>query len=100
MAWEGYAQEVGDQVMALPGADAYRADFGAWLTHEGASTTDPEAWKEGAEKHQGSWWPAWCEWVGKTAGKPVAAPKQLGSDAWPVLESAPGAYVLEKVPQN
>lgn len=43
VAWEGYAQEVGDQVMALPGADAYRADFGAWLTHEGASTTDPEA---------------------------------------------------------
>ncbi len=66
----------------------------------GPRTTDPEAWKEGAEKHQGSWWPAWCEWVGKTAGKPVAAPKQLGSDAWPVLESAPGAYVLEKVPQN
>lgn len=43
VAWEGYAEEVGAQVMALPGADAYRADFAAWLEREGALTTDPDA---------------------------------------------------------
>lgn len=43
VAWEGYAQEVGDQVMALPGADAYRADFAAWLEEQGATTTDPDS---------------------------------------------------------
>lgn len=43
VAWVGYADEVGVQVRALPGADAYWADFGAWLEREGATTTDPEA---------------------------------------------------------
>lgn len=43
VAWEGYAEEVGAQIAALPGADDYWADFGAWLEREGATTTDPEA---------------------------------------------------------
>lgn len=42
VAWEGYAEEVGAPMMALPGADAYRADFRAWLEREGATTTDPD----------------------------------------------------------
>lgn len=42
VAWEGYAEEVGAQVAALPGAEAYWSDFGAWLVREGATTTDPE----------------------------------------------------------
>ncbi len=43
VAWEGYAEEVGTQIAALPGAEDYWADFGAWLVREGATTTDPEA---------------------------------------------------------
>lgn len=66
----------------------------------GPKTTDPDAWKEGAEKHQGSWWPEWCRWVAKTSGKQVAPPQQLGSKDWPPLEPAPGSYVLEQVPQG
>ncbi|MDM0112287.1 alpha/beta fold hydrolase [Variovorax sp. J22R133] len=67
---------------------------------KGPQTTDPEAWKEGAEKHQGSWWPEWCRWVAQTSGKQVAAPRHLGSEDWPPLEPAPGSYVLEQVPQS
>ncbi|WP_434967301.1 macrolide family glycosyltransferase [Janibacter indicus] len=43
VAWEGYAEEVGAQVMALPGAARYRADFAAWLERSGATTRDPDA---------------------------------------------------------
>lgn len=67
---------------------------------DGPKTTDPDAWKAGAEKRQGSWWPEWCNWVARTGGKQVAAPKQLGNADWPPLEPAPGSYVLEQVPQS
>lgn len=42
VAWEGYADEVAAHIIALPGADDFRADFGAWLEREGATTTDPD----------------------------------------------------------
>lgn len=66
----------------------------------GPRTSDSEAWKSGAEKRQGSWWPEWCGWVAKTSGGLVPAPVQPGSTVWPALEAAPGAYVLEQVPQS
>lgn len=71
---------------------------GYWCN--GPQTSDPDEWKIGAEMRQGSWWLAWDDWVAATGGKLVAAPTQLGSKAWPVLEAAPGSYVVEKVPQN
>lgn len=41
VAWEGYADEVGSQIRALPGAADYLTDFRAWLERSGATTTDP-----------------------------------------------------------
>ncbi|MDM0050560.1 alpha/beta hydrolase [Variovorax sp. J22R115] len=66
---------------------------------KGPRTIDPEAWKDGAKKHPGSWWPAWCQWAARAGGRKVPAPKQLGSKTWQPLEEAPGSYVLEQVPQ-
>lgn len=66
----------------------------------GPQTSDPDAWKAGAEKRQGSWWLAWNDWVAQSGGKLVNAPAQPGSDTWPALEAAPGSYVIEQVPQN
>lgn len=42
VAWEGYAEEVGAHMKALPGADAYWSDFADWLEREGGTTTDPD----------------------------------------------------------
>ncbi|MEV4413070.1 macrolide family glycosyltransferase [Catellatospora sp. NPDC049609] len=42
VAWDGYDEEIGAQLRALPGADAYWARFGRWLQECGARTTDPE----------------------------------------------------------
>ncbi|MFD9604689.1 macrolide family glycosyltransferase [Streptomyces sp. NPDC059970] len=43
VAWKGYQEEVGDQLMRLPGADAYRQKFSSWLAGCGATTLDVDA---------------------------------------------------------
>ncbi len=58
---------------------------------------DPEAWREAAEKHSGSWWESWAPWTIEHSGDEVPAPTELGSATHPPLEPAPGSYVVEKV---
>ncbi|MDP9390651.1 MAG: alpha/beta fold hydrolase [Actinomycetota bacterium] len=58
---------------------------------------DPEAWREEAEKHSGSWWESWAPWTIEHSGDEVPAPTELGSATHPPLEPAPGSYVVEKV---
>ncbi|MEU6439928.1 macrolide family glycosyltransferase [Streptomyces sp. NPDC047046] len=43
VGWEGYAEEVGAQIKALPGADAYQERFAGWLAECGARTRDVDA---------------------------------------------------------
>ncbi|MFF3126632.1 macrolide family glycosyltransferase [Streptomyces sp. NPDC057908] len=43
VAWKGYQEEVGDQLMRLPGADTYRQKFSSWLAGCGATTLDVDA---------------------------------------------------------
>ncbi|NJQ03544.1 macrolide family glycosyltransferase [Streptomyces zingiberis] len=40
VAWKGYEEEVAAELWRLPGADAFRARFAAWLRGCGAVTTD------------------------------------------------------------
>ena len=56
---------------------------------------DHEAWREGAEFHEGSWWPRWGAWLKKRAGAQVPA-RDHGDSAHPVLCDAPGTYVAVK----
>ena len=57
---------------------------------------DPETWLAEAERHEGSWWPAWVSWLAEHSSEPVAPPR-FGAPArgYPVLGDAPGLYVLE-----
>jgi len=52
-----------------------------------------EAWLEGADFNEGSWWPRWGEWLAKRSGKQVPA-RAPGDSNHPVLCDAPGTYVL------
>jgi len=54
---------------------------------------DPQEWKENATLQTGTWWEDWAKWIAKQGGPQVAAPRQLGSKGFPVIESAPGSYV-------
>jgi polyhydroxyalkanoate synthase len=59
---------------------------------------DPETWLAGAEKHTGTWWTHWADWVIAQSGGTRAAPGQLGSAGHPPLDDAPGRYVRDLDP--
>lgn len=62
---------------------------------EGKQGGDVVEWEKSAKYCEGSWWIHWGEWISKRAGKLVAAPTENGSKKYPVLEAAPGSYVVE-----
>ena len=75
-----------------------KVKYGYWTNPALAET--PDAWFAGAQKHEGSWWPDWQEWV--TSNK-YADPDQMVAARDPntgkldVLEAAPGSYVKLKI---
>ncbi|MGY6632630.1 MAG: PHA/PHB synthase family protein [Alkalilacustris sp.] len=67
------------------------------FTSEAPLTGDPDAWRAGATRHDGSWWPRWGAWLKRRSGKLVAA-RAPGSEAYPPLVAAPGTYVVAQPP--
>jgi len=59
----------------------------------GAVQAAASDWLDAAERTEGSWWPAWSDWLAGHAGERVAAPRKPGNAAFPVIEAAPGRYV-------
>jgi polyhydroxyalkanoate synthase len=56
---------------------------------------DVEKWIEGAEYHEGSWWPHWHQWLYRKSGPKVPA-RIPGKGGLPAIEDAPGRYVRMK----
>lgn len=63
-----------------------------WTNEE--RTTDAEKWLQGASQHEGSWWPAWQEWITPRAGTMI--PARSPGATTPIIEDAPGSYVKVK----
>ena len=63
--------------------------------HHADRYLDPEAWQATVPKQDGSWWPAWRDWLEAASGAPVAPP-EMGAPAagYAPLMAAPGSYVL------
>jgi polyhydroxyalkanoate synthase len=57
----------------------------------------PDHWQQKASEQEGSWWPAWQQWLVSYSGKKVLPPT-LGNpeQGYKVLCKAPGTYVLQK----
>lgn len=53
---------------------------------------DVSRWIEGAQKHEGSWWPEWHRWLSRRSGKKIPA-RVPGDGDLAVIEEAPGRYV-------
>lgn len=56
---------------------------------------DPDRWFAETPEREGSWWPAWAEWLDDHAGAAVSGPR-MGSIDEPLLGDAPGTYVFQK----
>jgi polyhydroxyalkanoate synthase len=59
---------------------------------------DAEAWLAGAEKHTGTWWANWADWLIAQSSGTKDASADLGSAEHPALDDAPGCYVRDVVP--
>ena len=56
---------------------------------------DPDTWLRTSERHEGSWWDAWADWLdAQSSGARVAAPNAAGSAKHRPLGEAPGTYVF------
>ena len=53
---------------------------------------DVDDWIAGAERHDGSWWGDWDNWLRERSGPDVPA-REPGAGELPALEDAPGSYV-------
>lgn len=67
-----------------------------WVRPDGELPPTPQEWLDGATEEPGSWWPVWAEWLAGYGGRKVKPRAQLGSEQFPVLEAAPGSYVLKR----
>jgi len=65
-----------------------------WINAE--TPADPEKWLEGAEQHEGSWWPDWDRWIKTLNGKELVDARKPGDGKLKVLCDAPGTYVSMK----
>ncbi|WP_238364343.1 PHA/PHB synthase family protein [Mesobacterium pallidum] len=63
----------------------------------GARYVDPDTWLAGQAPQDGSWWPAWSDWLARQSSGRVAPPA-MGAPAkgYPVLARAPGSYIFQR----
>ena len=54
----------------------------------------PDDWSAEAERREGSWWPAWSEWLGVRSGD-LIRPPDMGSKVYRPVADAPGDYIHE-----
>lgn len=77
-------------------ADSMRRHYQLLLRAEGGSYVAPDEWLESAPRTQGSWWPAWQQWLTERSTAPEVKPPRMGSRKYRPLDDAPGRYILEK----
>ncbi|SHF67362.1 polyhydroxyalkanoate synthase [Modicisalibacter ilicicola DSM 19980] len=64
--------------------------------YQGDPFVDPDSWQAEAVHHNGSWWPCWQGWLETHSGERVSAREPGVTADYPVLDEAPGRYVLEQ----
>lgn len=63
---------------------------------DGAPYVDPDTWYASATVEEGSWWPAWADWLERMSTGRAAPPAMgLADKGQPLLGQAPGRYVHE-----
>ena len=61
-----------------------------WYWSNGKLRDTADEWLAGAEKHSGSWWTDWSEWIAGFGGRKV--PARIPGAGLKIIEDAPGRY--------
>ncbi|ABC27439.1 Poly(3-hydroxyalkanoate) synthetase [Hahella chejuensis KCTC 2396] len=58
----------------------------------------PDDWLNIAPRHEGSWWPAWSQWLRDHSSAEQSSPPPLGApdSGYPQLCDAPGTYIYQR----
>jgi polyhydroxyalkanoate synthase len=64
-----------------------------WFGEGDVLPASADDWRDDAGEHKASWWEDWTPWIAERAGE-QRTPPAVGSAAHPVLQAAPGSYVL------
>ncbi len=62
----------------------------------GGRSIAADEWQATAPHTQGSWWPAWQQWLQAHSSDETVKPPSMGSDDYLPQGDAPGTYVLQK----
>lgn len=62
---------------------------------ESEAYVDPDSWYARTPVEQGSWWPAWQQWLAQRSSGTVPPPPP-GNHRYPTLGDAPGTYVMQE----
>lgn len=79
-----------------PGRPRRSYQIGSW--DESSPYVSAEEWAQSAERHEGSWWLAWKDWLTENSGPLDRSPPRIGNrrKGYSVLGDAPGTYVTQK----
>jgi len=72
-----------------------RGSYQLMTRRHGDRYMDPDTWATAAPSHDGSWWPAWQEWLVGGGSSGEVPPPAIGSPSRGllVIDDAPGRYV-------
>ncbi|WP_272910923.1 PHA/PHB synthase family protein [Falsiroseomonas oryziterrae] len=81
-------------VVSEPGGRPGRG-FQLMTRRHGERYIDPDTWAALASRREGSWWPAWQEWLAAAGSGERVSPPQMGAPERGLapLDPAPGRYV-------
>jgi polyhydroxyalkanoate synthase len=74
-----------------------RRSYRIATSKEGDRYIGPNLWQQKTPTHEGSWWPAWQQWLRQHSIDGVEPPSMGAPDkGYPILCDAPGSYVYQQ----
>jgi len=81
-------------IVSEPGHPRRSYRIGSRVGHQ--TYVEPESWYESTPRQEGSWWPAWQQWLAGHSSAQASPPAMGAPDAgYPVLGDAPGTYIFQ-----
>lgn len=82
-------------IVSEPGHPRRHFRIGSW--DESSTYRAPDEWAAQAEKHEGSWWTAWGQWLREHSGNQTQPPSMgAESKGYAPLCDAPGTYIYQR----